>query len=253
MERPARAVDPRAPGNRSARHPAALRRRRSRIRLATSTGGVSAPSGRNATRTRTGMHAPPKEPDHFGDTGPFGSNLGPPGDRRQAETGTPSDRWSDSQPSAQEQSSERAREERQEGRGEAVTPTGCPTRSEPSKGDASGSIQARPAADREPSQEGRRSANGRPGANHSNPRPGTDCNMSEAGSGANRRGGQTTRTEGAERLAPRCRIWSAQALWREPDAAGDTRERGPEEGRKNQERKGGEPGPERRSEDHQDG
>ena len=81
---------------------------------------------------------------------------------------------------------ESQREERQEGRGEAVMPAGYRTRSQPSKGGREGPSGPGPrwtAVERPPS------TNDRPGTNLVNPRSGAGCNMPEASSGANRRGG----------------------------------------------------------------
>lgn len=105
-----------------------------------------------------------------------------------------------------------------------------------------------PTADAAGSSEHASSADGRPGANLVNPRPGADCNMSEAGSGASRRGGTEPRgrkeRRGLAASLPKpaengvcSRAWRHGARPRAtegtygpqvgPDAAGDTRERGP--------------------------
>lgn len=80
---------------------------------------------------------------------------------------------------------ESQREERQEGRGEAVMPAGYRTRSQPSKGGREGPSGPGP---RWTAVERPSSTNDRPGTNLVNPRSGAGCNMPEAGNGANRRG-----------------------------------------------------------------
>lgn len=149
--------------------------------------GVTAASGRNATRDGTGNARTTHEPDRFGEQGRAGrtsdhretggrTRQSPPSDRRRKPTPEPE----------------------QSGPGEGGTTGGerrgsdarrLPDEIRTFEGRARGSFRTRPEVDRPTPKGDERSTDGRPGTNLVNPRPGASCNTLEADRGANRRGG----------------------------------------------------------------